>query len=118
MYIEYEKELISRLLANKVVVVVVLVSVSFTFGFEVLVDVVVLCNLKVLNISFSCADFGGQSYYYNTHKLFLSSDAVYVVVFDARKLGKDVTKLDTSRLFQWLDTLIRYAAGKCFFFVA
>ena len=42
MYIEYEKELISRLLANKVVVVVVLVSVSFTFGFEVLVDVVEL----------------------------------------------------------------------------
>ena len=44
-------------------------------------------------IIFSAWDFAGQEIYYSTHSFFISSRAIYVVVFDLR-YGEDQSKVD------------------------
>lgn len=77
-------------------------------------------NLKDINVHIW--DFGGQEYYHEAYRLFLSSNAVYVVVwtnesdqngFVPIKLNdsdKSTRNLATFELQYWLDT-IRYSKG-------
>ncbi|VDI42841.1 Hypothetical predicted protein [Mytilus galloprovincialis] len=54
-------------------------------------------------------DFAGDKEYYNTHKAFLSKDAIYIVTFDVSKNPSDVS-LEDSRydLKFWLETIRCY----------
>ena len=47
-------------------------------------------------------DFAGQEVYYNTHQFFLSSRAVYLVVYD-------YSNFSSSRVEYWLQSIITYA---------
>ncbi|SFQ46622.1 leucine-rich repeat protein [Parafilimonas terrae] len=88
-----------------------------THGFEVKrwkPDIVKYPQLK--NVEVSIWDFGGQEYYHDTYKLFLSNNAVYVVMWSADSdfsdkkeevLHDDKPKqvIEHFELAYWLDTV-------------
>eukprot|EP01119_Soliformovum_irregulare_P012881 TRINITY_DN3370_c0_g1_i1.p1 TRINITY_DN3370_c0_g1~~TRINITY_DN3370_c0_g1_i1.p1 ORF type:complete len:2124 (-),score=675.67 TRINITY_DN3370_c0_g1_i1:56-5518(-) len=45
-------------------------------------------------ISFNIWDFGGQEVYYVTHQFFINPRAVYVVVFNLKERGDELTRVD------------------------
>ena len=56
-------------------------------------------------------DFAGQSVYYNTHQFFLSSRAIYILVWNVR-LGSEYAGLDF-----WLSSISCHAPGAPVFVV-
>lgn len=60
---------------------------------------------------YSMWDFAGQSVYYNTHQFFLSSRAVYILVWNVR-LGSEYAGLDF-----WLSSISCHAPGAPIFIV-
>src|SRR5690606_14504657 len=61
-------------------------------------------------------DFGGQSFYHSTHKFFVGEEGIYFIVFNASPLVNNKQKVDTARIFEWIDTLIRDASGLLFYY--
>lgn len=62
-------------------------------------------------LTYSMWDFAGQSVYYNTHQFFLSSRAVYLLVWNVR-LGSEYAGLDF-----WLSSISCHAPGASIFVV-
>jgi GTPase SAR1 family protein len=62
-------------------------------------------------LTFSMWDFAGQSVYYNTHQFFLTSRAVYLLVWNVR-LGSEYANLDF-----WLASISVHAPGSPIFVV-
>ena len=56
-------------------------------------------------LEFSCWDFAGQTVYYNTHQLFLSSRAVFIVCFNLVLLLEGAKGRAVKRLLYWLETI-------------
>jgi GTPase SAR1 family protein len=67
---------------------------------------------KQLPTTFDVWDFGGQDVYYNTHHFFLSSKAVYLLVFNISELLKQTKKEDQlNRIKFWLNSIRFYASS-------
>ena len=62
-------------------------------------------------LTYSMWDFAGQSVYYNTHQFFLSSRAVYLLVWNVR-LGSEYAGLEF-----WLSSISCHAPGAPIFVV-
>jgi len=70
-----------------------------------------LINEDDSKLTFSMWDFAGQSVYYNTHQFFLTSRAVYFLVWNVR-LGSEYANLEF-----WLSSISVHAPGAPIFVV-
>lgn len=68
-----------------------------------------------LPLAVSLWDFAGQSDYYASHQIFLTEGALFILVVDLFKLGKDEMCAGTSdprgAIFRWLDILHERVPG-------
>ncbi len=75
------------------------------------------------NIAVSVWDFGGQEYYHETYRLFMSDNAVYLLLWDAEtninghrltclRTGESEVLLEHFELRYWLDTVQHYAGER------
>ncbi|XP_033742427.1 uncharacterized protein LOC117328921 [Pecten maximus] len=61
-------------------------------------------------------DFGGEEPYYNTHHIFLSSDAIFLVVYNLKECIEGTEKIvdaATRRIKYWIRSAVNYAEKKC-----
>lgn len=85
------------------------IATSITDGINIKEWVVSLEDQSTL--TYFMWDFAGQSVYYNTHQFFLSSRALYILVWNVR-LGSEYAGLDF-----WLSSISCHAPGAPIFIV-
>jgi GTPase SAR1 family protein len=81
---------------------------------------------ELKDVAVSIWDFGGQEYYHGTYRLFLSANAVYVLLWckesnlngrqppsdDKKKPDQTEADLEHFEIQYWLDTIRHYSRGK------
>ncbi len=77
---------------------------------------IVMLRRKLGNFQLNCWDFAGQDLYHATHKLFMQTNALFVLVWDFENENRDFhewhnTKYENEKLNYWLE-YARYFAPK------